>query len=83
MKECCNSDPEKRPKAVKISEKIKGIKSNKLRNKTQIIESSDIGPVTTNNPGDIYKSRYLSGMIKSAASTRSLRSQFITSELGK
>ncbi|PKC73234.1 hypothetical protein RhiirA1_451394 [Rhizophagus irregularis] len=42
---------------------------------TNIIESSDIGPVTTNNPDAIYKSRYLSGMIKSAASTRSLRSQ--------
>ncbi|CAB4494125.1 unnamed protein product [Rhizophagus irregularis] len=40
----------------------------------------DIGPVTTNNPGAIYKSRYLSDMIKSAASTRSLRSKSITSE---
>ncbi|PKC09723.1 hypothetical protein RhiirA5_375196 [Rhizophagus irregularis] len=46
----------------------------------KIIKSSDIGPVTTNNPGAVYKSRYLSDMIKSAASTRSLRSQSITSE---
>ncbi|CAB5374308.1 unnamed protein product [Rhizophagus irregularis] len=50
-------------------------------NETKIIKSPDIGPVTTNNPDAIYKSRYLSGMIKSAASTRSLRSQSITSEL--
>ncbi|PKY24801.1 hypothetical protein RhiirB3_527465 [Rhizophagus irregularis] len=37
----------------------------------------DIGPVTTNNPGAVYKSRYLSDMIKSAASTRSLKSNLL------
>ncbi|CAB5374209.1 unnamed protein product [Rhizophagus irregularis] len=36
-----------------------------------------IGPVTTNNPGAVYKSRYLSDMIKSAASTRSLKSNLL------
>jgi hypothetical protein len=49
--------------------------------KTEIIKSSNIGPVTTNNLDTIYKSRYLSDMIKSTASTRSLRSQSITLEL--
>ncbi|CAB5094197.1 unnamed protein product [Rhizophagus irregularis] len=51
--------------------------------KTKIIQSSDIGPVTKNNPGAIYRSRPLSGMIQSAMftmSTRSLRSQSITAE---
>ncbi|POG63811.1 hypothetical protein GLOIN_2v1682625, partial [Rhizophagus irregularis DAOM 181602=DAOM 197198] len=48
---------------------------------TKIIESSDIGPVTKNNPGAIYRSRPLSAMINSAMSLRSLRSQFIYSEV--
>jgi len=50
------------------------------------VESSDIGPVITNNPGAIYKSRPLSNMIQSAMftmSTRSLRSRSITTEIGK
>ncbi|CAB5191705.1 unnamed protein product [Rhizophagus irregularis] len=52
--------------------------SNHFRNKnpTVVIKSSDIGPVTV-NPGAIYKSRPLSGMIRSAIFTRSLRSQSI------
>ncbi|POG71107.1 hypothetical protein GLOIN_2v1775171, partial [Rhizophagus irregularis DAOM 181602=DAOM 197198] len=81
MKECWHSDPEKRPTADEVLEKIKEIyKIEKTKfyyrtNETKIIKSSDIGPITTNNPDAIYKSRYLSGMIKSAASTRSLRSQ--------
>ena len=50
---------------------------------TKVIESSDIGPVTRNNSGAIYKSRSLSGLIRSAMSTRSLRSQSITSEVSK
>ncbi|CAB5389754.1 unnamed protein product [Rhizophagus irregularis] len=52
-------------------------------NPTKIIKSSDIGPVATNNPGAIYKSRHLSGMIQSAMSTRSLRGKSITAEVGK
>ena len=51
-------------------------------NSTKIIKSPDIGPIT-NNPGANYKSRPLSTMIKSAESTRSLRSQNITSKFGK
>ncbi|EXX51360.1 Ypk2p [Rhizophagus irregularis DAOM 197198w] len=83
MKECWHSDPKKRPKTVEILKKIDEVLVNEQENKTEIIESSDIGPVTTNNPDAIYKSRYLSGMIKSAASKRSLKSQSITSKLGK
>ena len=41
-------------------------------NPTKIIKSSDIGPMTTNNPGAIYKSRPLSAMISQ-----------IISEIGK
>ncbi|POG71114.1 kinase-like domain-containing protein [Rhizophagus irregularis DAOM 181602=DAOM 197198] len=85
MKECWHSDPEKRPTAAEVSKKIQEIwRIDTIfggYSKTKIIISSDIGPVTTNNPDAIYKSRYLSGMIKSAASTRSLRSQSITVKL--
>ncbi|CAB4478827.1 unnamed protein product [Rhizophagus irregularis] len=54
--------------------------------KTEIISSSEIGPVATNNPGAIYRSRFLSGIIQSAMftmSTRSLRSESITAGVGK
>ncbi len=84
MKECWHFDPEKRPIATDIFERI-----NKMRDvgqKPEITKSSDIGPVTTNNPSAIYKSRPLSGMIQSAMitmSTRSLESQFTTAEVGK
>ncbi len=84
MKECWHSDPEKRPIATDIHKRINKISFAK-RN-TEIIKSSDIGPVTTNNPSAIYKSRSLSGMIQSAMitmSTRSLKSQFTTAEVGK
>jgi hypothetical protein len=81
MKECWHSDPEKRPTADKISEKFGQI--DLVTRWTRIIKSPDIGPVTRNNPDAVYKSRYLSGMIKSAASTRSLGGQFISSKLGK
>ena len=78
-----------RPIAVNIFEKIDNMYMNEYNNNrrnqnpTKIIESSDIGPVTKNNPGAVYKSRPLSGMIRSAMSTRSLRSQSVTSEVGK
>ncbi len=48
-----------------------------------MIESSDIGPITINNPDAIYKSRPLSGMIQSAMSLRSSRSRSINLETGK
>ncbi|RGB40092.1 kinase-like domain-containing protein [Rhizophagus diaphanus] len=60
MKECWHSDPKKRPTAVEILKKTEEILVNEQENKTEIIESSDIGPVTTNNLEAIYKSRYLS-----------------------
>jgi len=88
MKECWHSDPKKRPTASDIWNKILNMRNKEYEdsrkgNKTKIIESSDIGPVTTNNPGAIYKSRPLSGMIHSAISSRSLRGQSINLETGK
>jgi serine/threonine protein kinase len=85
MKECWHSDPEKRPKADEISKRVEKMVNIELHqhllgNGTKIIKSPDIGPVTTNA---VYKSQYLSGMIKSVASTRSLGSQFISLKLGK
>ena len=91
MKECWHFDPTKRPTVTDIQNKINKMWDNERistgRNSpTKIIESSDIGPVITNNPGAIYKSRPLSNMIQSAMftmSTRSLRSRSITTEIGK
>src|SRR6266480_6181398 len=82
MKECWHSDPNRRPTAKDIHKKIDNMFTNEYsdkrnQNPTKIIESSDIGPVTKNNPGAIYRSRRLSVMIRSAISTRSLRSQSI------
>ncbi|CAB5350585.1 unnamed protein product [Rhizophagus irregularis] len=85
MGECWHSDPEKRPHATDIYDKINEIcreewKNYNNNNPTEIIKSSDIGPVTKNNPRAIYKSRNLSGMIQSAMSLRSSRSQSINLE---
>jgi serine/threonine protein kinase len=84
MEECWHSDPNKRPTAANIyHEKFRKIRDNenrnsyRLNNPTKIIESPNIGPVTINNPGAIYKSRPLSGMINSAMSLRSSRNQSI------
>ncbi|CAB5363827.1 unnamed protein product [Rhizophagus irregularis] len=69
--ECWHSDPNKRPTVEAIYTIVdnmnSGNKSNKHDN-IKVIKSSDIGPVTMNNPGAIYKSRPLSHMIKSATS---------------
>ncbi|CAB5215800.1 unnamed protein product [Rhizophagus irregularis] len=85
MKECWHSDPKKRPTATDLWKKIRTIhvkesKNSWKNNPTEIIESLDIGPVTTNNPGAIYKSRPLSSMINSAMSLRNSRSQSISLE---
>ncbi|RIA86621.1 hypothetical protein C1645_878573 [Glomus cerebriforme] len=87
MKECWHSDPEKRPTATVAGDIM--LRNHLIEgslNPTKIIPSSDIGPVTTNNPGAIYKSRPLSGMIRSAMSTmstRSLTSRSLISEVDK
>ena len=81
MKECWNPDPDKRPTAESIinrydysKNKFAIMLNNEQQIPTKIIESSDIGPVIY-NPGAIYKSRPLSGMINSAMSLRSLRTR--------
>ncbi|GBC20650.2 kinase-like domain-containing protein [Rhizophagus irregularis DAOM 181602=DAOM 197198] len=65
MKECWDSDPCERPTANDIYKRICILVRNeeqnsKNQNPTKIIESSDNGPVATNNPGAIYESRHLS-----------------------
>ncbi|POG73410.1 kinase-like domain-containing protein [Rhizophagus irregularis DAOM 181602=DAOM 197198] len=77
MKECWHSDPNERPTATYLKDKIWKLYNKEEESPTEIIESSDIGPVTTNNLGAIYKSRPLSHMIQSAMSLRSSRSQSI------
>ncbi|PKY61669.1 hypothetical protein RhiirA4_412970 [Rhizophagus irregularis] len=87
MTECWHSDPEKRPTATDVYYRIEKIKENERNasslNQTKIIKSSDIGPITTNNPGAIYKSRPLSSMINSAMSLRSSRSLSINLGTGQ
>ncbi|GBC09331.1 hypothetical protein RclHR1_08780002 [Rhizophagus clarus] len=89
MKECWHSDPHKRPIADDLESKVWKIKKNERKNSknnnpTKIIKSLDIGPVSKNNPGAIYKSRPLSHMIQSAISSRSSRSRSTTNlEIGK
>jgi serine/threonine protein kinase len=83
MKKCWHSDPNKRPTAFHIHENFYVIDKER-NNPTKVIKSSDIGPVTINNPSAIYKSRSLSDMITSAMSLRNSRSQStINLETGK
>ncbi|POG61817.1 hypothetical protein GLOIN_2v1701266 [Rhizophagus irregularis DAOM 181602=DAOM 197198] len=76
MQKCWHSDPEKRPDAYNIYQSIHKIFNNEWNNHfrkqepTKIIESSDIGPVSINAPGAIYKSRPLSAIINSAMSLK-------------
>jgi serine/threonine protein kinase len=72
MKECWHSDPDKRPTADDIHEKVDKMYWREDNNPTKIIHSLDIGPVKTNHSGAIYKSRPLSSMINSAMSLWSL-----------
>src|SRR2546422_718808 len=65
MKECWHSVPKKRPEAVDLYEKIYNMERYEdnvvyRRSPTEVIKSPDIGPVTINNPGAVYKSRPLS-----------------------
>jgi len=81
MEECWHPDPEKRPTAFTTLSIIDNmaLSYNERENPTKIIESPNIGPVTYNNPGAIYKSRPLSAMIQSAMSSKRL----ITQSIGK
>jgi hypothetical protein len=80
MEECWQS---KRPTAATdIFIKI-GKMWRDRRITTEVIKSPDIGPVTINNPGAIYKSRPLSSMINSAMSLMSSRDQSIGNSLYK
>ncbi|GBC09550.1 hypothetical protein RclHR1_08970010 [Rhizophagus clarus] len=85
MRSCWHSDPNKRPTATELREKIVIMKNNEpsvnCDGRTKIIRSPDIGPIKSINPGAVYKSRSLSTMIKSAETTRSLES--IDSEISK
>jgi hypothetical protein len=69
------------PQATNLYERVDKIYKKELENHdnnpTKIMHSLDIGPVKTNHSCAIYKSRPLSGMINSAMSLRSLRSQSI------
>ncbi|GBB95657.1 hypothetical protein RclHR1_02590002 [Rhizophagus clarus] len=68
------------PKTTYISEKINKIWNEESKSSTDIIESSDIGPIKITNSGAIYKSRHLNAMINSVMSLRSSRSQFVNLE---
>ncbi|RIA86775.1 kinase-like domain-containing protein [Glomus cerebriforme] len=77
MKACWHSDPNKRPTATDLKliiQKIYGF-DEMLFHSTKIIKSPDIGPITANNSGAIYKSKSLTAMIKSVESTRNLKIQ--------
>jgi serine/threonine protein kinase len=77
MKECWHSDPNKRPTAAEMYDEIEIIWINESNgnNSTKIIKSSYIGPISTNNPGENYKSNRLNTIIKSVECSRSLRDQ--------
>src|SRR6266496_2002993 len=72
MKKCWHSNPNKRPTANELLAEIREIRHKEAYSIDTNIPK--IEPTTTNNPGAIYKSRPLSVIIKSAESTRSLRS---------
>src|SRR5688500_9340470 len=48
MQECWNPDPNKRPTASNIYEELININSIELENPTEIVKSSDIGPIIAN-----------------------------------
>src|ERR1044072_3489470 len=66
MQKCWHSDPDERPSANDMYEKMTDIERNEHENPTQIIKSSDIGPMKTKS---IYISRPLSEMTKSTKFT--------------
>ncbi|GBC26941.2 kinase-like domain-containing protein [Rhizophagus irregularis DAOM 181602=DAOM 197198] len=69
-----------RPTAIYIFKKLLNMSGLII----EIVKSSDIGPVTTNHSGAVYRSRPLNKMIHSAMSLRSSRSLLSTNlETGK
>ena len=70
MKECWNSNPDKRPTAADIREKLINIKEVEIENPTEIVKSSGIGPITSNT---LDKSRSLSSIISTIGSSFSER----------
>src|SRR6266542_3990224 len=72
LQECWDSDPNKRPTTSDILEKLINIKSVEEENPTEIIKSSNIGPIITNTSD---KSRSLSKIIKHTESIKSSKSQ--------
>ena len=58
MQKCWHPDPNKRPTAFDIRNRISTIINNEKINPAEIIESPDIRPMITNHhSGAIYKSR--------------------------
>ena len=80
MQECWDSDPNKRPTTFDIIKRLNIMEKVEEENPTEIIKSSDIGPIITNNSDKI---RPLSGIIKSAKFMKSSERQFITLTSGK
>ena len=66
MQECWDSNPIKRPSTSDIHEILMNIMSIEAENSTEIVKSSNVGPVLVNHWD---KSIPLSGIIKSAKST--------------
>ncbi|CAI2171452.1 7070_t:CDS:2 [Funneliformis geosporum] len=67
MQLCWDNEPNKRPTAVDISEKLVQMRNNEVDHRTEVKIPSDIGP-NTNNSGAIYSSRLLTGTTNSAMS---------------
>jgi len=49
MQKCWNSDPNRRPIAASICKGLINIRRIEIKNQTEIIKSSDIGPIITSN----------------------------------
>src|SRR5687768_9914641 len=54
MKECWDPDPIKRPSTFDLVQKINKMKRAELINRTEIIKSLDIGPISTNDHPSYY-----------------------------
>ncbi len=66
MQECWDSVPIKRPTAADICKKLINIERVEIKNPTEIVKSSDIGPIATNT---LDKSRALCSISTSSSSS--------------